>query len=176
MVTGDWHLVIPDDNMPIATVTELIRDYLVIDYRLRPSFIENLHWLKTIEFKVKADMNSRKIVEFIQTIEDNEWFWDAQLIKDPRWSHCWSSQFHDDLNPMTSKWSWAEGTSELNPRDHQNSSIWNTSSNARDNYCEINREVDTIRIEHQPSDERASNDNTILGQVLTKWITNVLTI
>jgi serine/threonine protein kinase len=70
LVFGKWHLDIPDNVIPVTA--ELIRDCLVLDYRDRPSFDDILERLKMIEFKLMADVNSRKITEFVAAVESWE--------------------------------------------------------------------------------------------------------
>jgi serine/threonine protein kinase len=72
LVIEKWCPTIPDNVTPATA--DLIRDCLAIDYCARPSFIEILHRLKAIGFKLMPDVNSKKISEFVKTIEDNESF------------------------------------------------------------------------------------------------------
>jgi TPR repeat protein len=67
-----WCPEISDNVLPATA--KLIRDCLAFDYRDRPSFIDILHRLKWIEFKLIAGVNSTKITEFVKTIEENEKF------------------------------------------------------------------------------------------------------
>jgi serine/threonine protein kinase len=68
----DWRPDIPDDVKPAAA--DLIRDCLAVDYRARPSFIEILHRLKEMQFKLMKGVNSAKIFEFVNTIDEREVF------------------------------------------------------------------------------------------------------
>jgi serine/threonine protein kinase len=68
----DWRPDIPDDVNPAAAT--LMRDCLAVDYRVRPSFIKILRRLKKMQFKLMTGVNSAKIAEFVNTIEDHEIF------------------------------------------------------------------------------------------------------
>jgi hypothetical protein len=68
----DWHPCIPDDTIPEAA--ELIRDCLSIHYRDRPWFIDILHRLKAVGFKLMPGVNSEKIHKFVKKIEAAEVF------------------------------------------------------------------------------------------------------
>jgi serine/threonine protein kinase len=72
VVADNWRPPIPDED--ISEAAKLIRDCLSINYRLRPSFIEILHRLKAIKFKLIAGVNSEKIAKFVETIENDEIF------------------------------------------------------------------------------------------------------
>jgi serine/threonine protein kinase len=68
----DWRPSIPHDTIPEAA--QLIRDCLAINYRDRPSFIDILHRLKAVGFKLVPGVNSAKITTFVNTIEEIEIF------------------------------------------------------------------------------------------------------
>jgi hypothetical protein len=72
LVIEKWCPTIPD-NVTSAT-TDLIQNCLAIDYRAHPSFIEILHRFKAIEFKLMPGVNSEKISEFVNSIENSESF------------------------------------------------------------------------------------------------------
>jgi serine/threonine protein kinase len=68
----DWRPCIPDDTIPEAA--DLIRDCLAINYRDRPSFIDIVHRLKAVGFKLMPGVNSEKINKFVNKIEATEVF------------------------------------------------------------------------------------------------------
>jgi serine/threonine protein kinase len=66
----NWRPDIPDDvNSAAAT---LIRDCLAVDYRVPLSFIKILRRLKKMQFKLMTGVNSAKIAEFVNRIDDRE--------------------------------------------------------------------------------------------------------
>jgi hypothetical protein len=69
---ADWHADIPDSVLPEAA--DLIRDCVATKYRDRPSFIKILRRLKKMQFKLMRGVNSAKVAEFVNTIENNEFF------------------------------------------------------------------------------------------------------
>jgi serine/threonine protein kinase len=72
LIEGSWRLDIPDTVSPRAE--ELIRDCLAVDYRDRPSFDDILERLTMIGFRLMADVNSVKIVEFVAGVE----YWECE--------------------------------------------------------------------------------------------------
>jgi serine/threonine protein kinase len=72
LVMKDWRPDIPRNVMPATA--NLIQDCLAIDYRARPSFIDILHRLKAIGFKLMPGVKSEKISDFVNAIENNESF------------------------------------------------------------------------------------------------------
>jgi serine/threonine protein kinase len=68
----DWPPDIPDDVNSAAAA--LIGDCFVVDYRVRPSFIKILRRFKKMRFKLMTSVNSAKVSEFVNTIEDRESF------------------------------------------------------------------------------------------------------
>jgi serine/threonine protein kinase len=72
LVINKWCPTIPSNV--ISATGDLIRDCLAIDYRARPSFIKILHRFKAIGFKLMPGVNSEKISEFVNSIENSEIF------------------------------------------------------------------------------------------------------
>jgi serine/threonine protein kinase len=66
----DWRPDIPDDVNSAAA--DLIRDCLAIDYRVRPPFIKILRRLRKMRFKLMTGVNSAKVSEFVNTIDERE--------------------------------------------------------------------------------------------------------
>jgi hypothetical protein len=66
-------IVAPDiPNTVIPVTDELIRAWLALEYRHRPSFIHFLQRLQAMEFKLMGDVNSVKIALFVTAIENEE--------------------------------------------------------------------------------------------------------